>query len=143
MNESILWYDHPAEDFDSALPLGNGRIGAMVYGRPEKELIELNEDSIWSGGKRNRINPDAKSSLKEIRRLIMEEENIPEAERIAMKKMQGVTPNSRHYMPLGNLEIDMKLGGQKAKNYKRGLDLETAVCFTEFTAGDASYKREG
>lgn len=141
MNESVLWYNQPAENFDSALPLGNGRIGAMVYGRPDKELIQLNEDSIWSGGKRNRINPDAKESLDEIRKLIMEEK-IPEAEELAFKKMQGVTPDSRRYMTLGNLEIDMDLNGQKAKNYKRGLNLETAAVFTEFTAGDVSFKRE-
>ncbi len=141
MNQSILWYNQPAEDFNSALPVGNGRIGAMIYGRPENELIQLNEDSVWSGGKRNRNNPNAKQGLNEIRKLIMEE-RIPEAEELAFKKMQGVTPNCRHYMPLGNLTIDMEMNGQKAKNYKNSLDLETAVVSTEFTVGDASYKRE-
>ena len=72
MNESVLWYSQPAEDFNSALPVGNGRIGAMVYGRPENEIIQLNEDSVWSGGKRNRINPDAAEGLHEIRKLILE-----------------------------------------------------------------------
>ena len=65
MKESVLWYNDPAADFNSALPVGNGRIGGMIYGRPEKELIELNEDSVWSGGKRNRLNPDALEGLKE------------------------------------------------------------------------------
>lgn len=141
MNESILWYNQPAEDFNSALPVGNGRIGAMVYGHPENELIQLNEDSVWSGGKRNRNNPNAKEGFNKIRKLIMEEK-IPEAEKLAFKKMQGVTPNCRHYMPLGNLDIFMDLGGKKAKNYKCGLDLESAVVFSEFTVGEASYKRE-
>lgn len=141
MNESVLWYSQPAEDFNSALPVGNGRIGAMVYGRPENEIIQLNEDSVWSGGKRNRINPDAAEGLHEIRKLILEEK-IEEAEELAFRKLQGVTPNCRHYMPLGNLDIKMKLGGEKAKNYRRGLDLETAVAFTEFSVGEAKYKRE-
>ena len=55
MNESMLWYNNVAENFDSALPVGNGRIGGMVYGRTEHELIQLNEDSVWSGGKETEI----------------------------------------------------------------------------------------
>ena len=65
--ETLLHYDAPAEDFNQALPVGNGRIGAMVFGKPEKELIRLNEDSIWSGGLRHRINPDALEGLEEVR----------------------------------------------------------------------------
>lgn len=140
MKESVLWYNDPAADFNSALPVGNGRIGGIIYGRPEKELIELNEDSVWSGGKRNRLNPDALEGLKEVRQLLSEEK-IPEAEKLAFSKLQGVTPNSRHYMPLGNLYIDMKLQGA-AREYKRGLDLENALAFTEFISGETSYKRE-
>ena len=140
MKEPVLWYNDPAADFNSALPVGNGRIGGMIYGRPEKELIELNEDSVWSGGKRNRLNPDALEGLKEVRQLLSEEK-IPEAEKLAFSKLQGVTPNSRHYMPLGNLYIDMKLQGA-AREYKRGLDLENALAFTEFISGETSYKRE-
>ena len=140
MKESVLWYNDPAADFNSALPVGNGRIGGMIYGRPEKELIELNEDSVWSGGKRNRLNPDALEGLKEVRQLLSEEK-IPEAEKLAFSKLQGVTPNSRHYMPLGNLYIDMKLQGA-AREYKRGLDLENALAFTEFISRETSYKRE-
>ncbi len=98
--------------FNSALPVGNGRIGGMVYGRTEHELIQLNEDSVWSGGKRNRNNPDAPEGLKEVRELL-KQERIPEAEEIAFRKLQGVSSESRHYMPLGNLNIDMKLDGRK------------------------------
>ena len=59
----ILFYTEPAKDFNEALPIGNGRMGAMVYGRPEAELLQLNEDSVWSGGPRNRVNPDAKEGM--------------------------------------------------------------------------------
>lgn len=141
MSESVLWYQKPAEDFNSALPVGNGRIGGMIYGKPENELIQLNEDSVWSGGKRNRNNPNALQGLEEVRNLI-KEERITEAEEIVFKKMQGVTPSSRHYMPLGNLHIHTDLGGKRAKNYKRWLDLECASVFTEFTAGDVILRRE-
>lgn len=140
MNESMLWYNNAAENFNSALPVGNGRIGGMVYGRTEHELIQLNEDSVWSGGKRNRNNPDAPEGLKEVRELL-KQERIPEAEEIAFKKLQGVSSESRHYMPLGNLNIDMKLDG-RAKEYKRGLDLENAAAFTEFLSGETRYRRE-
>lgn len=140
MNESILWYTNSAENFSSALPVGNGRIGGMVYGRTEHELIQLNEDSVWSGGKRNRNNPDALEGLTEVRELL-KQERIPEAEEIALKKLQGVSSESRHYMPLGNLYIDMKLNG-RAKEYKRGLDLENAVAFTEFLSGETKYRRD-
>ena len=96
--ETMLWYEKPAEDFDHALPVGNGRIGAMIFGGAADEVLKLNEDSIWSGGKRNRNNPDAREGLEEVRKLL-KEERIPEAEKVAFEKMQGVTPNSRHYIP--------------------------------------------
>ena len=93
--ETLLKYNSPAENFDSALPVGNGRIGGMIFGNPVDEVIKLNEDSVWSGGLRHRVNPDAKEGLEEVRRLILEG-NIPEAEKIAFEKLQGVTPNMRH-----------------------------------------------
>lgn len=138
--ETLLWYESPARDFNSALPIGNGRIGAMLYGGTNEDVIKLNEDSIWSGGKRNRNNPDAKEGLKEVRELI-QEERIPEAEKVAFEKMQGVTPNCRHYMPLGNLNLKMELPG-KARQYRRDLDLERAVATVRFTAGQVTYVRE-
>ena len=63
--ETMLWYTEPAADFDHALPIGNGRIGAMVFGGAADEVLKLNEDSVWSGGKRNRNNPDAREGLEE------------------------------------------------------------------------------
>jgi alpha-L-fucosidase 2 len=137
--ETLLHYDAPAEDFNQALPVGNGRIGAMVFGKPEKELIRLNEDSIWSGGLRHRINPDALEGLEEVRSLIREGD-IPAAEKTAFEKMQGVSPNSRHYMPLGNLSIDMELPG-KAREYCRQLDLSDAVTECSFTCDGIRFTR--
>lgn len=83
-----LWYRSPATDFDHALPVGNGRIGGMLFGDPEHEVIKLNEDSVWSGGKRERNNPDAYEGLLEIRKLLAEE-HIQAAEKIAFEKCRA------------------------------------------------------
>lgn len=140
MNETVLWYESAAQEFNSALPVGNGRIGGMIYGKPYSEIISLNEDSVWSGGKRNRINPDSKQGLEEVRQML-DEENIKAAEETVYRKIQGIAPDSRHYMPLADLKIDLKLAGV-AKEYKRGLDLKNAVAFVEFVTNGIKYKRE-
>ena len=135
-SQTTLWYRSPATDFDHALPVGNGRIGGMLFGDPEHEVIKLNEDSVWSGGRRERNNPDAYEGLLEIRKLLAEE-HIQAAEKIAFEKMQGVTPNARHYMPLGNLEIHQKLQG-KARQYCRSLDLEQALAAVQFNVNEVN-----
>ncbi|MCR4645826.1 MAG: glycoside hydrolase family 95 protein [Oscillospiraceae bacterium] len=128
--DQLLWFTKEAPDFDHAIPVGNGRIGGMVFGGAARELIRLNEDSVYSGGKRDRLNPDAFEGMTEIRKLLLEEK-IPEAEAIAFQKMQGVTPNSRHYMPLGDLTIQFAFTG-KARDYLRTLDLTEAVAAVKF-----------
>ena len=128
--EQILRYGKAAQNFDQALPIGNGRIGGMVFGGADKEIIKLNEDSIYSGGMRERINPRAYEGLQEIRTLLAEEK-IAEAEKLAFQKMQGVTPNARHYMPLGELTIYFGFQG-KARAYERSLDLTRAVASVRF-----------
>ena len=133
-SQTTLWYRSPATDFDHALPVGNGRIGGMLFGDPEHEVIKLNEDSVWSGGRRERNNPDAYEGLLEIRKLLAEE-HIQAAEAVAFEKMQGVTPNARHYMPLGNLEIHQKIQG-KARQYCRSLDLEQALAAVQFNVNE-------
>ncbi len=139
MTETLLRYNKPAQNFNEALPIGNGRIGGMIYGKPAEEIINLNEDSIWSGGLRHRVNPDAREGLAEVRELL-EKGDIKAAEKTAFEKMQGVTPNMRHYMPLGDLHINMELGG-KAKNCVRSLDLSTAVTDVKFTVGEREFTR--
>ena len=138
--ETLLKYNKPAENFDQALPVGNGRIGGMIFGGAAEELIKLNEDSVWSGGLRQRVNPDAQEGLKEVRSLLAKGD-IPAAEKTAFEKLQGVSPNMRHYMPLGDLRINMQLPG-KAKDYSRTLDISTAVSAVSFTVNDIRYTRE-
>ncbi|MDE5885688.1 MAG: glycoside hydrolase family 95 protein [Oscillospiraceae bacterium] len=128
--DNLLWYTKEATDFNSALPVGNGRMGAMVYGGAKKEILKLNEDSIYSGGKRHRLNPDALEGVQEIRKLLLEEK-IQEAEKIAFEKLQGVPPKARHYMPLGDLLITQKFTG-KAREYRRSLDLTEAIASVKF-----------
>ncbi len=128
--EHILWYTKAAPDFDHALPVGNGRIGGMVFGGAQHETIKLNEDSIYSGGMRERLNPRAYEGFTEIRRLLLEEK-IAEAEALAFRHMQGVPPNARHYMPLGELNLQFQFTG-KARDYRRSLDLRSAVASVQF-----------
>ena len=165
-NSNILKYNTPAKDFNEALPIGNGRIGGMIYGGTEKDLINLNEDSIWSGGLRNRVNPDAKEGLEEVRKLLFEGK-ISEAEQTAMDKMAGVSPNSRHYMPLGDLNLKFSHGNEDISEnvsrfedmkksecsdasecagvpsgYLRTLDISEAVASVSYTVSGVKYTRE-
>lgn len=139
-NESRIWYKKPAVDFNNALPLGNGRIGAMDYGIAIDEIISLNEDSIWSGGHRNRNNPDAYEGMLKIRNLI-DAGKLKEAEKLAFQSMQGLCSDSRSYLPLGNLFIHMEDCG-KVRDYSRELDLESAVTNTEYTINGVKYLRQ-
>ncbi len=138
--ETLMKYDSPAESVFEALPIGNGRIGAMIYGSAASESIVINEDSIWSGGLRHRINPDAIDGFHEARALLAEGK-ADEAENIAFSKMQGVTPNMRRYMPLGELHIDLQLSG-KAREYSRSLDIGSAVTDASFTVNGVTYTKE-
>lgn len=137
--ETVLRYTSPAEDFNSALPVGNGRIGGMIFGGAADELIRLNEDSFWSGSLRHRINPDSAEGLEEVRALL-KEGNIPEAEKISFEKLQGVTPEMRRYLPLGDLRLHMELSG-RPKDYRRSLDLESACAEVSFSADGLNVER--
>ena len=124
---SRLWYKAPADDWNKALPVGNGRIGGMIFGQPIEETIQLNEDSVWSGGYRKRNNPSAKPNLEIVRKLL-KEEKISEAEEIVFDAFCGTPVNQRHYMPLGDLNIiHYKYKGAECEYSQRDLDLDTAV----------------
>ncbi len=136
---NVLWYDSPAENWNEALPVGNGRIGGMVFGRPSEELIQMNEDSIWSGGFRNRNNPKAYDNLEKIRDLVRRGKTS-EAEELCLDAFVGTNENQRHYQPMGDLHIKQD-GAETISSYKRSLDLRTAVCLTEWRSGGVLYKR--
>lgn len=142
MSNELLWYKKPAESFDEALPLGNGRIGAMVYGRMGEDIIGMNEDSVWSGGMRNRNSKSSLSALPKVRELLSEG-HISEAEELAMSAMSGVTPNCRHYMPLCDIKLSFEGGKEPVpSDYKRELSLSDAVSTVSYTKGGVKYRRE-
>src|SRR5215213_3173746 len=117
-----LWYRRPAAQWVEALPVGNGRLGAMVFGGIERERLQLNEDTLWSGGPRDWNNPNAPKVLAEVRRLIAEEKYV-EADRAA-RGMQGTYTQS--FEPLGDLLLAFE-HGDGARAYRRQLDLQSAI----------------
>ena len=136
----ILWYDAPAANWDEALPVGNGRLGGMIFGKPVDELIQLNEDSIWSGGFRKRNNPNAYANLERIRQLIRDGKPS-EAEKLCEDAFYGRNENQRHYHPMGDLHV-LQSGAEEYTNYKRTLDISRAVCETEWTSGGVNFTRK-
>lgn len=99
-----LWYKEPANNWDEALPTGNGRLGGMVFGNIYSERIQLNEDSVWYGGPMDRNNPDASKNLDKIRSLLMEGK-IKEAEELSALALSGTPECQRHYETLGDLYL--------------------------------------
>lgn len=135
-----LWYQKPAERWCEALPVGNGRLGGMIFGNPANEMIQINEDSVWSGKKLDRINPDALKNLPKIRQMIRNGE-IEEAQKLALFAFSG-TPNSqRAYQTAGECYINMH-EIKDVTEYRRELDIETAISSVTFTSGGVSYQRE-
>ncbi|WP_172257257.1 glycoside hydrolase family 95 protein [Saccharibacillus deserti] len=133
-----LWYKQPAERWEEALPAGNGRLGAMVFGGDRRERLQLNEDTLWSGFPRDKVNYDAQRYLKQARELIFDEK-YGEAEQLINQRMLGW--NTEAYQPLGDLYIE-RIGGGEASDYERDLDLENGILTTVFTADKVRYKRE-
>lgn len=144
-----LWYNQPAVRWEEALPLGNGRLGAMVYGKTWTEEIQLNEESMWYGGKVDRNNPDALKNLPKIRELLKNGQ-IQKAERLMKYALSG-TPKSEHpYQSLGNLMFNFavpdlvggKLNDKDMTAYVRELSLDSACATTTITWKDITWTRE-
>ncbi len=136
------WYEQPAAEWEEALPVGNGRLGAMVYGGIATERIQVNEESIWYGGKTDRINPDFRENLPKIRSLL-DQGRISEAEKLMDKAMSGCPDSMHPYQTLGEIKIDFQgIDQKRATGYRRTLDLNRAVAATEFRVGDTVYRRE-
>ncbi|WP_243348593.1 glycosyl hydrolase family 95 catalytic domain-containing protein [Parabacteroides sp. FAFU027] len=137
-NASTLWYNRPAKIWEEALPIGNGRLGAMVFGRAAEETIQLNEQTLWTGGPVDlNAKTDAPSYLPKVRAALFAG-NYDEAAK-NMRKMQG--NNCQMYQPLGDLVIWQKFDGEPVNLY-RDLDLTRAVATTRFTANGTTYTRE-
>lgn len=141
MAEDRLWYKNPASNWNEALPIGNGAIGGMVFGGVYNENIQLNEETLWYGGYRDRHNPDAKTYIEEIRTLI-KMEKLDEAQKLLAKSMFAIPNTQRQYSVLGYFNTDFEAQGGEISNYKRTLDLKTAVCETSFQTEIGHFKRQ-
>lgn len=139
-NDLKLWYNKPADLWTEALPLGNGRLGAMVFGKVNEELIQLNESTLWSGGPvKTNVNPQAASYLPLIRDALFKDEDYEKAGELT-KKLQGLYSES--YMPLGNLMIRQQFKSTTATDYYRDLNIADAIATTKFTIDGIEYKKE-
>lgn len=136
-----LWYDHPAgKTWESALPLGNGRLGAMVFGNVEQERVQLNEHTVWSGSPNRNDNPAALDSLSFIRQLIFEGKQ-KEAETIANRVIITKKSHGQMFQPVGDLRLIFK-GHESYTRYYRELDIQRAVAKTMYTVDGVTYTRE-
>jgi alpha-L-fucosidase 2 len=136
-----LWYNTPSgRVWENALPIGNGRLGAMIYGNVERETIQLNEHTVWSGSPNRNDNPLALDSLEIIRKLIFEG-NQKEAERIANRVIISRKSHGQMFQPVGSLQLTFQ-GHDNFSNYHRELDIQKAVAKTSYTAGGVTYTRE-
>src|SRR5690242_9852685 len=129
-DELRLWYDRPANSWVEALPVGNGRLGAMVFGGVEVGHLQLNEDTLWSGGPRDWNNPAAREVLPEIRRLIAAGDYA--AADALCKQMQG--PFTQSYQPLGDMYVRADVA-RTPSGYRRDLDLRTGIASVQYEAG--------
>ncbi len=136
-----LWYNKPSGNtWENALPIGNGRLGAMVYGNVEKEIIQLNEHTVWSGSPNRNDNPLALAALPEIRKLIFEGKQ-KEAEQLANKVIITKKSHGQMFEPVGNLELIFNRH-ENYSDYYRELDIEKALTKTSYVVGGVTYTRE-
>jgi alpha-L-fucosidase 2 len=140
-NEDLkLWYEKPASKWEEALPIGNGRLGAMVYGGTSEEHIQFNEETLWTGGPHDYSNEGAYKYLGKIRELIWQGKQ-EEAEKLALEKFMSVPLRQQKYQPFGDLWLTF-LGHENVTGYRRELDLSNAVCKTSYEAGGITFTRE-
>jgi len=135
-----LWYKSPAAVWEEALPVGNGRLGAMVFGNPVSEKLQINEESIWAGSKINNNNPNALKALPSMQKALFES-RFKDAFKIAEANFIGTPPRVRSYQPFGDLLINYQWTG-KPDNYSRELDLNTGIASTFFSVDGKKYVQE-
>ena len=139
-NNLVLWYQKPAEAWTDALPIGNGRLGAMVFGGVERERIQLNEETLWDGGPRDTNNPNALEALPKVQQLLFDDKN-EEATKLADETMLGVPERIKSYQSLGDLFLEFSHDGDPTE-YRRELNLNTGIAKTTYRCGDVNFSRE-
>ncbi|MBN2291432.1 MAG: glycoside hydrolase family 95 protein, partial [Pirellulales bacterium] len=139
-SETTLWYEQPAKNWYEAMPLGNGRLGAMVHGGVAGEQLALNEESLWAGCPLDVYPENFTENLREVQRLVLAGK-ISEARKLGLEKLTKKPTSFRSYQPLADLRIDFQHDGQ-IEQYRRELDLATGIARINYRAGDTKYCRE-
>ncbi len=141
LNPSLtLWYNQPASDWTEALPIGNGRLGAMIYGRSDKEIIQFNEETLWTGQPHDYAHKGANKYFQRIRELLWAGKQ-GEAEDLAMEGFMSEPLGQLCYQPFGNILLDFP-GHENPVQFERKLDMAEAVSTVAYNIGDIAYKRE-
>lgn len=135
-----LWYPQPAANWNEALPLGNGRLGAMVFGGVADEELQLNEDTIWAGGPNNNVNPEIAPYIKQVNDLLFAS-NYVEAQKIADAHLHSATNHGMPYQTLGSLRLAFH-GHDNYQDYRRDLDISTALASVSYQVDGVTYNRE-
>ncbi len=136
----MLWYDKPAERWTDALPVGNGRLGAMVYGGIEKEVIQFNEETLWTGQPHDYTHENAHEVLNKLRNLLWEGKQ-KEAHKLGNERFMSQPFGQLSYQPFGNVLLEFP-NHENVQNYKRLLDLEDAISSVVYQTQDENIKRE-
>ncbi|MDG3581070.1 glycoside hydrolase family 95 protein [Galbibacter pacificus] len=138
-DKNILWYAEPANEWEKALPLGNGQLGAMVFGGVQDERIQLNESTLWDGYAQDANNPKALSVLREVQGLLFQDQN-ERAVALAEKNMLGIPAGVKSYQSLGELWLDTP--HDQVNGYVRSLDMENAIVHTDYSYKNTKFNRE-
>ncbi len=137
---TVVWRGQPAGKWDDALPVGNGRLGAMVFGKTDEERIQINEETYWTGGPYSTTTRGGAAALPEIRKLIFDGDLI-RAHRLFGRHLMGMPVEQQKYQSLGNLVLRLPESGA-VTDYRHALDLDTAIATTTYTQGGARFTRE-
>ena len=135
-----LWYQQPARQWTEAMPIGNGRLGAMIFGGADREHLQLNEDTLWAGGPYNPNNPDAFAALAAVRQLVFAGQ-YDDADKLISQKMMARPLRQMPYETAGDLFLDFATN-QPVTDYRRELNLDTAVARVAYTRGGVKFTRE-
>jgi alpha-L-fucosidase 2 len=137
---NVLWYDKPAVKWEEALPVGNGRVSAMIFGGANQERLQLNEGTLWAGGPYDPVNPEAKAALPEVRQLV-NDGKYREAARLISAKVMAKPLGQMPYQTVGDLLLTFS-GSTNTENYRRELNLDTATATTSYASDGVRYTRE-
>ena len=139
-SSNLLWWNKPAEKWEEAIPIGNGRLGAMVFGGPENERLQLNEDTLWAGGPYDPVNPEAKDALPQVRQLV-NDGKYREAAGLLSAKVMAKPLGQMPYQTVGDLNLSFS-GSANASEYRRELSLDNAIATVSYVSDGIRFTRE-